>query len=60
MTEQMRPQIVTSIRIDDALWKAARIYAISKGMTLTALIEKLLWQELKNSKEIFKLIGEKE
>ena len=55
----MTQQIVTSIRVDDALWKAARIYAISKGITLTELIEKLLRQELEKNKEIFKLVGEK-
>jgi hypothetical protein len=43
--------------VDDTLWKAARIYAISKGMTLTALIEQLLRQELGNNNEIFKLVG---
>jgi len=53
----MPEQIVTSIRIDDALWKAARIYAISKGITLTTLIEKLLRQELEKNKDIFKLVG---
>jgi hypothetical protein len=55
----MTQQIVTSIRVDDALWRAARIYAISKGITLTELIEKLLRDELANNKEIFKLIGGK-
>jgi predicted HicB family RNase H-like nuclease len=52
-------QIVTSIRVDDTLWKAARIYAISKGITLTQLIEKLLRQELEKNSEIFKLVGKK-
>lgn len=53
----MTEQIVTSIRVDDTLWKAARIYAISRGITLTALIEKLLRQELEKNKDIFKLVG---
>jgi antitoxin component of RelBE/YafQ-DinJ toxin-antitoxin module len=54
----MAKQVVTSIRIDDDLWKAARIYAISEGITLTELIERLLQQELENKKYVFKLLGE--
>ena len=53
-----KQQIVTSIRIDDQLWKAARIYAISKGITLTEFMEKLLRQELEKNEAIFKFIKE--
>jgi predicted DNA-binding ribbon-helix-helix protein len=39
-------RVVTSIRVDDELWKEAKIYAIRKGITLTELIEGLLKDEL--------------
>jgi len=42
-------RVVTSIRVDDALWKEAKIYAIRKGITLTELIERLLKDELTKS-----------
>lgn len=53
----MTKQIVSSVRIDEKVWKAARIYAISKGITLTALIEQLLRQELEKNKAIYKFVG---
>lgn len=42
-------RVVTSIRVDDGLWKEAKIYAIRKEITLTELIEKLLREELTRS-----------
>lgn len=42
-------RVVTSIRVDDELWKEAKIYAVRKGITLTDLIEKLLKKELKKA-----------
>jgi len=40
------PQTVTSVRVDEELWKKAKIHAIQKGITLTALLEELLRNEL--------------
>jgi predicted HicB family RNase H-like nuclease len=57
MAKQMSKS-VTSIRIDDNLWKAARIYAIKKGTNLTELLEKLLREELRKDPEIMKMVGE--
>ncbi|MEM3093068.1 MAG: hypothetical protein QXS98_07340 [Candidatus Nitrosocaldus sp.] len=57
MTKQMGKS-VTSIRIDDNLWKAARIYAIKKGTTLTELIERLLREELQKDPEIIRMMDE--
>lgn len=42
----MSKQIVTSIRVDEDLWKQAKIYAIERGTTLTELLENLLRKEL--------------
>jgi predicted DNA-binding ribbon-helix-helix protein len=42
----MSKQIVTSIRVEEELWKEAKIHAIRKGMTVTELLEKLLTEEL--------------
>lgn len=42
-------RVVTSIRVDDELWKEAKIYAIRKGVSLTELIEGLLRKELKKA-----------
>jgi predicted DNA-binding ribbon-helix-helix protein len=44
-------QTVTSIRVDEDLWRDAKIYAIRKETTLTELIEKLLRDELKSSRK---------
>jgi predicted DNA-binding ribbon-helix-helix protein len=46
----MSKQIVTSIRVEEELWKEAKIYAIRKGMTVTELLEKLLTEELAQKK----------
>lgn len=42
----MGKQIVTSIRVDEKLWKEAKIYAIKKGITLAELLNELLRREL--------------
>ena len=39
-------KIVTSIRIDEELWKKAKHYAIDKGITLTELLERVLRKEI--------------
>jgi len=44
-------QIVTSIRVDEELWKEAKIYAVRKGTTLTGLLQKLLREELRQVKK---------
>jgi predicted DNA-binding ribbon-helix-helix protein len=46
----MSKQIVTSIRVQEELWKEAKIYAIRKGMTVTELLERLLTEELSQKK----------
>jgi predicted HicB family RNase H-like nuclease len=46
----MAKQIVTSIRINEELWKEAKIYAIKKGIRLSELLEKCLQRELKGGK----------
>ena len=43
---EMGKQIVTSIRVDEKLWKEAKIYAIKKGITLAELLNQLLRREL--------------
>jgi len=47
-------RVVTSIRVNNELWKEAKIHAIRKGITLTQLIERLLIDELKRSGVLFK------
>jgi predicted DNA-binding ribbon-helix-helix protein len=42
----MSKQIVTSIRVDDELWKEAKKHAIDADLSLAGLIEKLLREEL--------------
>jgi predicted DNA-binding ribbon-helix-helix protein len=42
----MSKQTVTSIRIDEELWKEAKKYAIDEDVSLGELIEKLLKEEL--------------
>jgi len=42
----MPKQIVTSFRVDEKLWKEAKIYAIKKGITLAELLNELLKREL--------------
>ncbi len=47
---------VTSIRIGDNLWRAARVYAIKNGVSLTQLIERLLREELRRDPELLKMV----
>jgi predicted HicB family RNase H-like nuclease len=47
---------VTSIRIGDNLWRAARVYAIKNGVSLTQLIERLLREELRKDPELLKMV----
>lgn len=42
---------VTSIRIDEKLWKKAKMYAIEHDMTLREVIESLLKEELNKTKK---------
>jgi predicted HicB family RNase H-like nuclease len=37
---------VTSIRVDQELWKKAKHHAIDKGITLTELVERALKKEI--------------
>jgi predicted HicB family RNase H-like nuclease len=46
----MSKQIVTSIRVDEELWKEAKKYAIDTDISLAELIEKLLKEELERRK----------
>ena len=42
-------RVVTSIRVDEELWKEAKIHAIRRGITVTELIAQLLKEELVKS-----------
>jgi len=44
-------KVVTSIRVDDELWKKARIHAIQNDETVTDLLERLLSKELQRRKK---------
>lgn len=46
----MGKDVVTSFRVDADLWKKARIYAIKNGITMKALLENLLRQELEEQR----------
>ena len=46
----MPKQIVTSIRVDEELWKQAKIYAIRRGLTLAELLNQLIRKELEKNK----------
>jgi hypothetical protein len=39
-------KVITSLRVDDELWKKAKIHAIEKNETLTDMLERLLKEEL--------------
>jgi len=41
--------MVTSIKIDEDVWKKAKITAIKRGVTVTDLLQTALESELKNS-----------
>ena len=44
-------KVVTSVRVDDELWKKAKIHAIEKGETMTDMLERLLKEELQRRKK---------
>lgn len=48
---RMPKQVVTSIRVDEELWKEAKIYAIKKGLTLAELLDQLIRDELEKNKK---------
>lgn len=54
----MGKDIVTSFRVDEDLWKRARIYAIENGLTMKKLIETLLRMELEERRIEQKLKSE--
>jgi len=39
-------EIVTSVRVNEELWKEAKIYAIKRGITLAELLNELIRKEL--------------
>lgn len=43
----MPKEVVTSFRVDEELWREARIYAIENKMSMKELLESLLKTELK-------------
>lgn len=59
MIEERVKEIVTSFRINENLWKEARIYAIENGMSMKDLIENVLKTELKENRIQKKTGGEK-
>ena len=42
MSEELRKQMVTSLRVDSDLWKEAKIQAIRHDITLTKLVEEAI------------------
>lgn len=44
----MAKQVVTSIRVDEDVWKEAKIYAIRSGITISELLDRLLKEKLKH------------
>jgi predicted transcriptional regulator len=44
-------KVITSVRVDDELWKKAKIHAIEKNETLTDMLERLIKQELKRKQK---------
>ena len=44
-------KVVTSIRVDDKLWKRAKIHAIENDETMTDMIERLLRKEIERRKK---------
>lgn len=55
----MAKDIVTSFRVDEELWRKARIYAIKNGLTVRNLLENLIRIELKENKIQERLGGTK-
>jgi len=39
-------KMVTSIKVDDELWREAKIYCIQSGITLGELLEQLLKEKM--------------
>jgi len=54
----MGKDVVTSFRVDEELWKNARIYAIENGISMKKLLETLLKIELKENRIREKLMKE--
>lgn len=48
--EEKDDRKVTSIKMDQALWKAAKIEAIERGIELSELVEKAVRKEIKGVK----------
>jgi antitoxin component of RelBE/YafQ-DinJ toxin-antitoxin module len=46
----MGKQIVTSIRVDESLWKDAKIYAIKNGISMSDLLDSVLREKIKERK----------
>ncbi|MEM2197267.1 MAG: hypothetical protein QW290_09330 [Sulfolobales archaeon] len=46
----MGRSILTSFRVDEDLWRKARIYAIENGLTMKELVEALLKMELEEKR----------
>jgi len=44
-------ETVTSIRVDEELWKEAKIHAIKKGMTLAEFLNELIRKELEKDRK---------
>jgi predicted transcriptional regulator len=44
-------KVITSVRVDDELWKKAKIHAIEKNETLTDMVERLLKEELERKQK---------
>jgi len=42
------PEKVTSIKVDSELWRAAKLLAVRRGVTLKAMIESLLMAEVES------------
>ena len=47
---KVKERVTTSITVDRKLWMCAKIYAISKGLSLSEFIESLIRQELDKRK----------
>lgn len=45
----MGKQVVTSIRVDEGLWRDAKMYALKNRMTVSDFLDKLLREKLKKA-----------
>jgi len=50
--EEKNEKKATSIKIDQKLWKAAKIESIERGIELSELVEKALRKELRGEYEL--------